>query len=56
MAGNYRALYAVLFSILAGSFKIFENGAVKLSASETIWTSLEVRTHLTFLENDKRAP
>ena len=28
----------------------FENGAVKLSAKETKWTSLEVRIHPTFLE------
>ena len=28
----------------------FENGTVKLSSKETKWTSLEVRTHPTFLE------
>ena len=43
-----------------GSFKSFENGTVlyfsvfitpvQLSAKETKWTSLEVRTHPTFLE------
>ena len=32
------------------SFKRFENCTVKLSAKETKWTSLEVRTHATFLE------
>ena len=32
------------------SFKRFENCTVKLSAKETKWTSLEVRTHPTFLE------
>ena len=48
--GNYRARYAVLFSILGGSFKSFENGTVKLSAKETKWTSLEVRTQPRFLE------
>ena len=39
-----------MFSIRDGSFKGFENGAVKLSAKQTKWTSLEVRTHPTFLE------
>ena len=29
---------------------MFENCTVKLSARETKWTSLEVRTHSTFLE------
>ena len=29
----------------------FENCTVKLSAKETKWTSLEVKTHPTFLEN-----
>ena len=48
--GNYRARLAVLFSIKNGSFKSFGNGAVKLSAKETKWTSLEVRTNPTFLE------
>ena len=49
--GNYRARYLVLFFILDSSFKRFENCTVKLSAKETKWTSLEVRTHPTFLEN-----
>ena len=40
----------VLFSIPDGSFKSFENSKVKLLAKETKWTSLEVRTHATFLE------
>ena len=40
-----------MFFILDSSFKRFENGTVKLSAKETKWTSLEVRTHPTFLEN-----
>ena len=40
----------VLFFILDSSFKRFENCTVKLSAKETKWTSLEVRTHPTFLE------
>ena len=40
-----------MFFILDSSFKRFENGAVKLSAKETKWTSLQVRTHPTFLEN-----
>ena len=31
-------------------FKSFENYAVKLSAKETKWTSLELRTHPTFIE------
>ena len=48
--GNYRARKAVLFSIPDGSFKIFENYSVKLSAKQKKWTSLEVRTHPTFLE------
>ena len=39
-----------MFSIKGGSFKSFENGAVKLSAKETKWNSLEVRTFTTFLE------
>ena len=34
--------------ILDSSFKRFENCTVKLSAKETKWTSLEVRTHPTF--------
>ena len=33
--GNYRARWAVLFSIPDGSFKSFENYAVKLSDKET---------------------
>ena len=33
-----------------GSFNSFENGTVKLSAKETKWTSLEIRTHPTLLE------
>ena len=37
-------------SVKDGSFKHFENGAVKLLAKETKWTSVEVRTHPTFLE------
>ena len=40
-----------MFFILDSSYKIFENCTVKLSAKETKWTSLEVRTHPTFLEN-----
>ena len=40
----------LLFSILEGSFKSFENYTVELLANETKWTSLEVRTHPTFLE------
>ena len=39
-----------MFSILEGSFKSFENYTVELLANETKWTSLEVRTHPTFLE------
>ena len=45
---NYK--FMCLFSIKDGSFKSFENGTVKLSAKETKWTSLEVRTRPTFLE------
>ena len=41
---------AVLFSIPDGSFKRFENGIVKLSAEETKWILLAVRTRPTFLE------
>ena len=48
--GNYRARYAVLFSILGGSFKSFENGTVKLSAKEIKWNLLEVRRHPNFLK------
>ena len=48
--GNYRTRQAVLFFIKDGSFKSFEDGAVKLSANETKWTSLEVIRHPTFLE------
>ena len=48
--GNYRARKAVLFSILEGSFRSFENYTVELLANETKWTSLEDRTHPTFLE------
>ena len=48
--GNYRAREAVLFFILEESFKCFENYTVELLANETKWTSLEVRTHPTFLE------
>ena len=40
-----------MFFILDSSFKRFENCTVKLSAKETKWTSLEVRTHSAFLEN-----
>ena len=40
-----------MFFILGSSFKRFENCTVKLSAKETKWTSLEVRTHPTILEN-----
>ena len=40
-----------MFSIPDGSFKRFENWTVKSSAKETKWTSLEVRTHPTFLES-----
>ena len=39
-----------MFSIPGGSFKSFENYTVKLWAKETKWTSLEVRTHPSFLE------
>ena len=46
--GNYRAREDVLFSIPDGSFKRFESCTVKLSAKETKWTSLFVRTHPTF--------
>ena len=49
--GNYPARYkAVLFSILEGSLKSLEIDTVELLANETKWTSLEVRTHPTFLE------
>ena len=40
-----------MFFILDSSFKRFQNCTVKLSAKETKWTSLEVKTHPTFLEN-----
>ena len=43
-------LKAVLFSIPDENFKSFENKTVKLLPKETTWTSLEVRTHPTFLE------
>ena len=39
-----------MLSIPDESFKRFGNYTVKLSAKETKWTSLEVRTHPTFLE------
>ena len=39
-----------MFFILDSSFKRFKNCTVKPSAKETKWTSLEVRTHPTFLE------
>ena len=39
-----------MISVKDGSFKRFENGAVKLLAKETKWTSLEVRTHSPFFE------
>ena len=39
-----------MFSIPDGSFNRFKNSTVKLSAKETKWTSLEVRTHSAFLE------
>ena len=39
-----------MFSILEGSIKSFENYTVELLANETKRTSLEVRTHPTFLE------
>ena len=45
-----RKLPVILLSFSDGSFKSFENYTVKLSAKETKWTSLEVRTHPTFLE------
>ena len=38
------------FPFIEGSFKSFENYTVELLANETKWTSLEVRTHPTFLE------
>ena len=41
---------ARLFSIPDGSFKTFESYTVKFSAKETKWTSLEARTHPSFLE------
>ena len=41
----------MLFFILDSSFKRFEDCTVKLSAKETKWTLLEVRSHPTFLEN-----
>ena len=41
---------AVLFSLPDGSFGRFENYAVKASAGETKWTSLELRTDPTFLQ------
>ena len=40
-----------MFFILDISFKRFENCTVKLSAKETKWTSLDFKTHPTFLEN-----
>ena len=40
-----------MFFILDSSFKRFENSTVKWSAKETKWTSLEAKTHPTFLEN-----
>ena len=40
-----------MFFIPDSSFEKFENCTVKLSAKKTKWTSLEVRTHPTFLEN-----
>ena len=40
----------VLFSILEGASKRFENSTVKLSAKETKWTSSEVGTRPIFLE------
>ena len=40
-----------MFSIPDESFRRFENCTVKLSAKETNWTSFEVRTHPTLLEN-----
>ena len=43
-------LKAVLISVKDGSFKRFENGAVKLLAKETKWTSLDVTKHPIFLE------
>ena len=49
--GNYQARSAVLFFILDNSFETFENCTVKFSAKESKWTSLEVKTHPTFLEN-----
>ena len=48
--GNYRACEAFLFSIPDGSFKRFQNCTIKVSAKETKWTLLEVRTHPSFLE------
>ena len=44
-------LLSCFVSIPDGSFKRFESCTVKLSAKETICTSLEVRTHPTFLES-----
>ena len=40
-----------MFFFLDSSFKRFENCTVSLSAKETKWTSLQVRTHPTFLGN-----
>ena len=39
-----------MFTIPDRSFKRFENYTVKVSTKETKWTSLEVRTHPTFLK------
>ena len=39
-----------MFTTPDGSFRRFENCAVKLLAKETKWTSLEVITDTTFLE------
>ena len=49
--GNYPACCTFLFCVPDGSFKRFENCTVKLLAKETKWTSLEARTHPTFLEH-----
>ena len=51
ITGPVKLFWNVFHSIPDGNFKRFENRTVKLSAKERKWTSLEVRTHPTFLEN-----
>ena len=50
--GYYRAHKATLFFIPVGSCKSFANYIIKILAKVTKGTSLEVRTHPTFLETD----